>query len=82
MVIRGKRSNVRIRAQAGVSVLVGNDIQFDDSPMGQVILQRVIKVPVEAKEKINRELDQLNINESTVYPGLERSAAYISKRYA
>jgi len=82
MVIRGKQSNVRIRAQAGAFLLFGDGAQFSGSSKGEGILERVIKVQAEAKAKIYRELDQLNINESTVYPSLERSAAYISKRYS
>ena len=79
IVVRAKLSNLRISAQAGAFLLFGDDAQFENSAKDQGILERVIKIPNKSKKRIRRELDHLGINESTVYPSLERSAAYIRK---
>ena len=82
MVVRGKQSNARIVAQSGAFLLFGDQVEFEDSPKGQDITLRNLTIKANAKERIMRELDQLNINRRTVYPGLESSAAYIKLRYA
>jgi hypothetical protein len=41
-----------------------------------------MKIPADAKPNIIRQLDRININESTVYPSLDRSANYVSNRFA
>jgi hypothetical protein len=79
IVVRAKLSNLRISAQSGAFLLFGDDAQFENSAKGRGILERVIKIPGKSKKRIQRELDHLGINESTVYPSLERSAAYIRK---
>jgi len=38
-------------------------------------------VLLKIKEAILRELDLLNINESTVFPYIENSAKYVAKKY-
>jgi hypothetical protein len=81
IVVRAKLSNLRISAQAGAFLLFGDGAEFENSVKGQGILEKVIKVPANAKQRVRRELDHLGINESTVYPGLDRSAAYISKQF-
>jgi len=80
-VVRAKLSNLRIAAQAGSFLLFGDGATFEKSSKSRSILERVIKIPGKSKPKILRELDHLGINEATVYPGLERSAAYISKPF-
>ena len=82
IVVRAKLSNLRISAQSGAFLLFGDNAQFESSAKGQGILERVIKIPGKSKRRIRRELDHLGINESTVYPSLERSAAYIRKPLA
>lgn len=80
MVIRAKLNNRRITAQSGAFLLFGNDAEFE-THKGARILRQVVTIPAPAKAQIQRELDHLAINTSTVYPSLESSARYISKPF-
>lgn len=82
MVVRGKQSNPRIIAQSGAFLLFGNDVSFEDSPKGQDLRTRTWRIAASAKKWILDELDQLNVNRRTVYPGLQSSAEYISARHS
>ena len=81
MVVKGKSSNARISAQAGAFLLFGLEVDFAKSPKGECIVLERICVHASSKSKILRELDTLNVNESTVYPALDRSAHYIKQKY-
>ena len=81
LVVRGKSSNVRISAQAGAFLLFGLDANFAESPKGERSVLERISILASSKSKILRELDILNVNESTVYPALDRSANYIKQKY-
>jgi hypothetical protein len=87
IVVRGKQSNPRIIAQSGAFLLFGDGAAFDEATSdaqpqsADDALVKVMKIKAkDGKERILRELDQLNINESTVYPSLEHSALYIGNR--
>jgi len=80
-VVRAKLSNLRIAAQAGAFLLFGDGATFEGSSKSRGILERVITVRAKSKRRIMKELDHLGINEATVYPSLERSAAYIAKPF-
>jgi hypothetical protein len=80
MVIHAKRSNLRIAAQAGAFLLFGNKAQFETSKADR-ILSAIIRIPAAKKDAVLKQLDHMAINRSTVYPGLESSAAYISKPF-
>jgi FRG domain len=81
MVIRGKQNNPRIIAQSGAFLLFGEQAIFEKSSKGRDIRLQTFVIKAEAKRRIIRELDQLNVNHGTVYPGLESSASYIKLRY-
>ena len=72
MVVRGKQSNPRIMAQSGAFLLFGDNADFAQDPKGSGIHKRTMKIPANDKRRILRDLDRININESTVYPGLDR----------
>lgn len=81
MVIRGKHSNARIIAESGAFLLFGERMKFEESPKGQDIrLQRFI-IKKDAKERIRKELDELNINQRTLFPGLPSTAAYLKTKF-
>jgi hypothetical protein len=80
MVIRGKQSNARIIAQAGAFLLFGEKIKFEESPMGRDITTLKFLIEADAKEKLRKELDQLNINERTLFPSLETTAKYLKAK--
>ncbi|TPG10053.1 FRG domain-containing protein [Rhodanobacter glycinis] len=77
--VKGKRSNTRISFQSGAFLLFGHDARLDENGTDEIIVTRF---EITNKEKILKELDQLNINESTVFPYIENSARYIAARYA
>lgn len=87
--IKAKSNNERIVAQSGAFLLFGisNGIYVmenepdscnDENDTG--IKGNLLYVKGN-KEKILTELEWLNINERTVFPDLEHSAAYINRRY-
>ena len=82
IVVRPKKSNLRIAAQAGAFLLFGDDADFETAQKGQGSVTQTLEVTPLAKIAILKELDQLGINASTVYPSLESSAAYIAAPFA
>lgn len=80
MVIRGKQSNARIIAQSGAFLLFGEKIKFENSPLGRDITTLKFLIEADAKENIREELDQLNINERTLFPSLETTAKYLKAK--
>jgi hypothetical protein len=81
MVIRGKHSNARIIAQSGAFLLFGERMKFEESPKGQDIRLRKFIIKKVARERIRKELDQLNINQRTLFPSLESTAAYLKMKF-
>jgi hypothetical protein len=81
MVVRGKQSNPRIVAQSGAFLLFGDDADFAFDPKGGGIHKRTMKIPSNAKNRILRDLDRININKSTVYPSLDSSSEYLKNAY-
>jgi hypothetical protein len=81
MVIRGKHSNARIIAQSGAFLLFGERMKFEDSPKGRDIRLQKFIIKKDAKESIREELDQLNINQRTLFPSLESTAAYLKMKF-
>ncbi len=76
--IKGKRSNNRITSQSGAFLLFGINSVLNEEGNSDIEVNRLL---INDKEKILRELDLLNINESTVFPYIENSAKYIAKKY-
>ncbi|WP_312464194.1 FRG domain-containing protein [Pantoea endophytica] len=76
--VKGRLSNARISSQSGAFILFGNDAVLpendQDFPMR--------KIEVRNKDFILQQLAMLNINEGTVYPGIENEANQIAKKYA
>jgi hypothetical protein len=81
MVIRGKHSNARIIAQSGAFLLFGERMEFESSPKGQDIRLQKFSIEKDAKKAIRKELDELNINERTLFPGLQSTAAYLKMKF-
>jgi hypothetical protein len=81
MVIRGKHSNARIIAQSGAFLLFGEKMKFENSPKGQDIRLQKFIIEKDAKATIRRELDELNINQRTLFPGLQSTAAYLKMKF-
>ncbi|CAI1539116.1 FRG domain-containing protein [Serratia plymuthica] len=75
--MRGRINNERIQSQSGAFLLFGHDAVLpettEDFPLD--------RVEVINKKNILKELAQLNITESTVYPSMEKTASEIARKY-
>jgi len=78
--VKSKKSNDRISSQSGAFLLFGIDSVLDERGTSDIIITRVT-VGKKSKASILRELDLLNINESTVFPYIENSAKYVGQKY-
>lgn len=76
--VKGKQSNDRISSQSGAFLLYGLDAVMDEEGTPEITVTRIT---VDNKEEILKELDLLNINESTVFPYIENSAKYVADKY-
>ena len=77
--VRGKMANNRIVSQSGAFLIFGLGATLA-AGQPSISIERV-SINKNDKQKILAELDALNINESTVFPYIENSAKYISKKY-
>jgi len=77
--VKGKKSNDRISSQSGAFLLFGMDAVLDEKGTPEI---KVSRISVANKAAILRDLDLLNINESTVFPYIENSARYVAQKYA
>ena len=77
--VKGKRSNSRITSQSGAFLLFGLDAVLNESGTDEI---GVTRITVSGKAEILRQLDLLNINESTVFPYIENSAKYVAQKYS
>ncbi|ULJ64267.1 FRG domain-containing protein [Wielerella bovis] len=78
--VKGKITNPRIYAQSGAFLLFGLTHRLDDNNNLGIRITHY-KIPHHAKSNILKTLDLLNINESTVFPYLENSAKYVTKKF-
>lgn len=76
--VKGKKSNDRISSQSGAFLLFGLDSVLNEKGTPEM---EVTRISVVNKASILKELDLLNINESTVFPYIENSAKYVAKKY-
>jgi FRG domain len=74
-----KRSNRRIVAQAGAFLLFGLPLPRIGYDADRYMIR--IPIPKEEKAGIRRDLDLLGVNENTLFPELERTAAAIKARF-
>ena len=79
--VKSKLSNDRISSQSGAFLLFGQEAEFLEDGMPDIGIT-VERVAVTNKTRILRELDQLNINESSVFPHIEKSAHYIAGKFS
>lgn len=77
--VKGKHTNNRIAFQSGAFLLFGYDATLDEGGSPEISVQRIA---VTKKGNVLKQLDQLNINESTVFPYIENSAKYIAQKFS
>jgi len=78
--VHPKMSNRRILAQAGAFIIYGID-PFKELFFPYEIEETPFLVPQKAKEPIRRALANLGINESTLFPEIDKAAARIKNQY-
>ena len=78
-----KMNNRRIIAQSGAFIIFGleHDVEAKGSSVKNPILRNGIIIPQDAKSQIRRDLDALGINESTMFPELEKAAIHLVRKY-
>lgn len=77
--VKGKHTNSRIAFQSGAFLLFGHDATLDEGGTPEISVQRIA---VTNKDTVLKQLDQLNINESSVFPYIENSAKYLAQKFA
>ncbi|WP_367412054.1 FRG domain-containing protein [Snodgrassella alvi] len=75
--IKGIKNNFRVSSQSGVFLLFGLHANLEEVGNNYIQIKRI---KIYNQKKILKELDLLNINESTVFPSIESTAKYISDR--
>ncbi|MGA3699379.1 FRG domain-containing protein [Enterobacteriaceae bacterium TYF_5] len=78
IISKARKNNIRMISQSGLFLLFGlsDTLSKNYDKNFEIHSIRIIN-----KEKILRELDLLNINKSTVFPDLEKSAEYIKEKF-
>jgi hypothetical protein len=77
--VKGKHTNNRIAFQSGAFLLFGHEASLDETGSEDISVHRIA---VKNKRAVLQQLDQLNINESTVFPYIENSAKYIAQKFS
>ena len=77
--VKPKRNSQRILVQSGAFLLFGVAEALDDAPADGIVVE-CIKVNGNSKDDILKELDVVAINESTMFPEIDKAALYIRKR--
>lgn len=86
MCVKAKRNNKRIVAQDGAFLLFGLGRQIDEPaqvPEAWSTKKKVgtIIVDQKSKNKIRKELERLNIRDSTMFPDIEKTAMHVKDKY-
>lgn len=73
--VKSKKNNSRIASQCGSFLLFGHGAELDEKEYD------ITRIVIKNKQRILKELDALNINDSTVFPNIENSAKHIADKY-
>lgn len=79
-VVRTNKSNERIKIQNGAFIIFGLDDEGNKRKIENTMSIMRIEICSKSKKELLADLDRLNINTSTVYPGLERTAVYLRNK--
>ena len=77
--VKPKQSNQRILAQAGAFPLFGLAGKLDTNPVPGITVERV-QINGKKKTDIVQELDRMAVNDSTMFPEIEKAAIYIRSK--
>lgn len=76
--VKGKRTNDRISSQSGAFLLFGDNAKLNEEGDNTF---KISRYAVGDKKRMIRELDAMNINDSTVFPYIENSAKYVAEKF-
>lgn len=76
--VKAKRTNTRIKSQAGAFLLFGHEIALPEGGQDGIAIARVT---ITNKREILSQLDAININATTVYPSISETALHLRERY-
>jgi hypothetical protein len=76
LVVKPKQNNRRIVAQSGAFLLFGHSATLEPVPPTSISIER-IQINGSKKSSICSELDRMAINDSTMFPEIEKAAIYI-----
>ncbi len=79
IVVKPKMNNRRILAQSGAFILCGMMVDLEKSPPNGIHIER-ININGKKKKVIRNELDRMAINDSTMFPEIEKAALYIKSK--
>ncbi|MFL5294965.1 MAG: FRG domain-containing protein [Phenylobacterium sp.] len=75
--VKAKRNNSRIRSQSGAFLLYGHEAILPDAGSDDIAVARVV---ISNKTHILGQLSRLNINATTVYPGIQQTAEHLKSQ--
>jgi hypothetical protein len=77
--VKPKLNNRRILAQSGAFFLLGQNVDLENSPPQGISIER-IHINGNKKQIICEELDRMAINDSSMFPEIEKAAIYIKSK--
>ena len=78
VLVKGRLSNARISSQSGAFLLFGENVDLPETGLSTLNVRKLV---IRNKERLMQQLSRFGINESTVYPGIEKAATEIAKLY-
>jgi hypothetical protein len=79
LVVKPKLNNPRILAQSGAFLLFGLSADLETAPPKGIVIER-IQINGKKKTLILAELDRMAVNDSTMFPEIEKAAIYIKNK--
>ena len=80
--VKAKKNNLRIKSQSGAFFIFGHEALLEDDKFIQRMLGiQTTRLKIKNKEKILEELDKININSKTMYPGMSETAETLKMRF-
>lgn len=76
--VKAKQTNTRIKSQVGAFLLFGHEATLPESGTDGL---EVARITITDKKRILSQLNALNINATSVYPSIERTAEHVKARY-
>jgi FRG domain len=76
--VKAKQTNRRIKSQSGAFLLFGHEATLPESGQEGIEISRIT---ISNKQHILSQLNSININVTTVYPSIDRTAIHLKERY-